>query len=355
MPVNVVKTKAQEKKWSDAKTSAKKSGQGENWKYVMGVFKQMGGLEKEDSDRNAKIEAALNAQGRKTTMPHEAHLPLLHWYESKGKSMLTPEQNATLKAIKEPKERRSQFKIVKSNKELIDLQKSLIYLKEAINSDLFKAKTAKSEWQPSRAYSSADHAAMKPHTDQGHTLQEAAHLSGVEPTPQNHAFKMPDLSPAMAAKAKAAALDWIGRSKQLDAREASAATNPEKFMTSKAAEIGSTAASAAKSYGDSLKEHKASISNLAPEDQIKSIQNFKADYHASPAAKMAHVDAAKAHSDIANDARNARGQELYEQRKNILLGGQGLGNAMATSTGSDLDAEDEPLNQQDLEDIHNGR
>jgi hypothetical protein len=332
-----------------------KSSENKNWKSVISKFKQIGGLEKEDSDRNMKIEAALNAQGRKTTIPAEAHEVLHDWYQSKGKSLLTPEQSSKLKAIKEPKEKRSQFKIVKSNEELNDLQKSLVYLKEAINSDLFKAKTIKSEWQPSKQYSPADHAAMKPHIDQGHSLQEAAHLSGVEPTPQNHGFRMPELTPAMAAKAKAAALDWIGRSKQIDAREASAATNPEKFMTSKAAEIGSTAASAAKSYGESLKEHKASISNLSPEDQIKSIQNFKADYHASPAAKMAHVDAAKAHSDIANDARNARGQELYEQRKNILLGGQGLGNAMATSTGSALDAEDEPLNQQDLEDIHNGQ
>lgn len=49
MPTNVVKTPRQEKLWEEAKASAEKQGKGKNYAYIMGIFKQMGGL-KEASD-----------------------------------------------------------------------------------------------------------------------------------------------------------------------------------------------------------------------------------------------------------------------------------------------------------------
>jgi hypothetical protein len=239
------------------------------------------------------------------------------------------------------------------SKDLNVLKKSLEYLKEAITSPLFKAKNGKSDWSPSREYSANEHAAMKPHLDEGHSLQEAAHLSGVDATPQNHQFKVPDLSPAMIQKAKAAAKDWIGRSSQRDISDAKPEINPDKYVAGKNAEVSASAKEVAKSYGDALKEHKASIAHMSPEDQMRSVQKFKSDFHSSPLAQTSHVDAAKARADIDKEAKEARGQELYESRKNILLGGQGLGDALPSHTASAMD-EEEPnvLSEEDLADIH---
>lgn len=46
MPVNVVKTPEQERLWNKAKDQAEKEGKANNWAYIMGVFKHMGGLDK---------------------------------------------------------------------------------------------------------------------------------------------------------------------------------------------------------------------------------------------------------------------------------------------------------------------
>jgi len=345
MPTNVVKTKVQEKKWDKAKAAAAKQGKGERWPLVMSIFKQMGGLEKDDADRNAKIEAALAAQGRKTTMPQEAHEALHSWWQTKGKASLTPEQQQRLEEIKAPKARRASFRVVKSKQELDDLKKSLEYLKEAVVSDLFKAKMERKEWSPSRAYSDKDHAAMKPHLDAGHSLQEAAHMAGVERTAQNHPHKIPELSPTMRDKAKAAAMDWIGKVKQREASEAKPELNPEKYRAGKAAEIHSTSKDVAKNYAQALKEHKSSIAHLSPEEQVASIQKFKADFHSAPAAVLAHSDAAKAHADIATQARDARRDELLEQRMAIL----------GTTSGQPQHQEEpDVLDEADLEEIHRG-
>jgi len=43
MPVNVVKTKSDEKKWDKAKDKAEDAGQKENWPYVMSIYKNMKG------------------------------------------------------------------------------------------------------------------------------------------------------------------------------------------------------------------------------------------------------------------------------------------------------------------------
>lgn len=354
MPKNIIKTKAQEKKWSKAKEAATDQGKSQRWPLVMHIFKQMGGLSK-DEDKNAKIEAALNAQGRKTTIPKEAHEALHSWWTQNKDTSMTPEMKQRLADIKAPKERRAQFKVVKSREELSELQKSLEYLRTAVASDLFKAKTTRKEWSPSRQYSEKDLAAIKPHLDAGHSLQEAAHLSGVDITPSNHGFQVPQMSPAMTQHAKAAALDWISKRRQSDAKQAEPSVNPEKFLTGKATEIGGSSASIAKSYADQLKDHKESIKHLSPEEQIKSIQKFKSEYHGSAAARVTHVDSAKTHAELSTHAKDARAKELYEQRKNILLGGQGFSTPTPTSTASAMDNDDEVLSQDDLEDIHGWR
>jgi hypothetical protein len=49
MPTNVVKTKKQEELWNKAKARASSEGKSENYAYIMGIFKNMGGLNKSAS------------------------------------------------------------------------------------------------------------------------------------------------------------------------------------------------------------------------------------------------------------------------------------------------------------------
>jgi hypothetical protein len=41
MPANVVKTKADEKHWDEAKGSAKKGGHKGDWAYIMGTYERI--------------------------------------------------------------------------------------------------------------------------------------------------------------------------------------------------------------------------------------------------------------------------------------------------------------------------
>ena len=41
MPISVVKTQRDEEKWDRAKEIASKAGQGENYAYIMGIYKRM--------------------------------------------------------------------------------------------------------------------------------------------------------------------------------------------------------------------------------------------------------------------------------------------------------------------------
>lgn len=47
MPVNVVKTKRDERLWEKAKSQAARQGHADDWEYIMGVFKKMKGWRRE--------------------------------------------------------------------------------------------------------------------------------------------------------------------------------------------------------------------------------------------------------------------------------------------------------------------
>jgi hypothetical protein len=59
MPVSVVKTKEDEKAWKKAKKQAEKQGQGDNYAYIMSIYKNMTGYEAEDSKKKKKKESKL--------------------------------------------------------------------------------------------------------------------------------------------------------------------------------------------------------------------------------------------------------------------------------------------------------
>lgn len=53
MPTNVVKSKADEKKWEEAKAQARKQGKGSNYAYIMSIYKSMQGEDKEDAKKES--------------------------------------------------------------------------------------------------------------------------------------------------------------------------------------------------------------------------------------------------------------------------------------------------------------
>lgn len=60
MPTNVVKSKADEKKWEEAKAQARKQGKGSNYAYIMSIYKSMKGEDKEEAKKESmKIAMAL--------------------------------------------------------------------------------------------------------------------------------------------------------------------------------------------------------------------------------------------------------------------------------------------------------
>jgi len=65
MPNNVVKTKKQEKLWKKAEKIAEKQGQKENYAYIMGIYKKMGGLKKEDFSDRVKRHMLFEKTGKK--------------------------------------------------------------------------------------------------------------------------------------------------------------------------------------------------------------------------------------------------------------------------------------------------
>lgn len=89
MPKGVVETPSQEKKWEKAKEIAAEQGKSKRWPLIMHIFKQMGGMSKADQDhQNVLVERALAAQGKKTTIPQEAHEALHSWWQSNKDRLL---------------------------------------------------------------------------------------------------------------------------------------------------------------------------------------------------------------------------------------------------------------------------
>ena len=59
MPTSVVKTKKDEEAWKSAKKQAKEQGQGENYAYIMSIYKSMTGYEAGDVKKNKKKKESL--------------------------------------------------------------------------------------------------------------------------------------------------------------------------------------------------------------------------------------------------------------------------------------------------------
>jgi hypothetical protein len=146
MPKGIIKTPSQEKKWEKAKEVAADQGKAKRWPLIMHIFKQMGGMSKADQDhQNVLVERALASQGKKTTIPQEAHEALHSWWKQNKEQVLSPKQKKVLSDIKSVKERRAKIGLVKSSTYLNDMSMALIALKNELIENLFKADKPKSE------------------------------------------------------------------------------------------------------------------------------------------------------------------------------------------------------------------
>lgn len=315
MPTNVVKNKADEKKWKKAKKIVAEQGQSERWPLVMHIFQGM----KKDED--------------KKDLPKEFHEQLHSWWQANKVKALTPEQKDKLVEVK-----RSKIKLVKHIEELYG---KFSIIRESLNKA--KVPSQLKDWEPKEHHPN-DVAKMQPHIDAGFHPREAAHLAGVrhaKDTPPD--TKMTEFSPKMLELARDMASDFLKEHENHRLASAQPEHNPELHTAHKAVQAAKIHTGDYKNDLDAFKsgeEFKAA----SPADQGKKIVEFKLQWindNKDHVAKLAQ--AAEAHKNAANEAQQAREQEKYEIRANILRGG-------GSGSGSSDDHE-ESSDMPDLDDL----
>lgn len=335
MPKGVIKTPEQEKKWKEAKTSAKESGQSGNWAYVMGVFKRMGGMSKIDGeDKNVLIERALSGQGKKTAIPHEAHQALHAWWTENKEKLLTPKQKQTLSDIKAPKERRAGTKLVKNQQYLNEMQAGLAAIRDQLLEGLSKArhKDRKKwvQWSQHPDHTPEELDKIQQLVDAGYHPREAAHL--ISPVGvgrgETRDFKramVSNIAPTMLSDKMLAELKQVARGRLEDyAKQAGTTAEPEKEPVKYAAHQMKTAhadktADYHKAYTDFLSSDE--LKGKSPLERHKAVQSWKSNW------KQQNPEYEKSLSEVANvgskykEAEEARKQHVAEIKHHIVYGG----------------------------------
>jgi len=325
MPVGVVKTKAQHKKWKKAKKIVEEQHGEMRWPLVMHIFQQMSKEEK--PDKNVLIERALESQGKKTTIPPEFHQHLSQWWAKNKASALTPEQQERMESIKQAKQRRNQFKVIKSAKELDYLEKKLNIIKSEIE-NLFKNDDSKFEnWKP-KNWDPSSHPDTKHLIDLfGFHPREAGFLAGVDTNnmaSSSKHFRPTPMSEGFLKLAKEVAKNKFEQVEAKRKADADPKYNPDLHVSHHAKEIHQGFNG---NFEEALKNFKESpeFQQIPASQRPMHIMKWKADWHKNNLEnqKQAAQNAANIHGKIAANARDQREKELLEQRKNILMGGVG--------------------------------
>lgn len=349
MPKGVIDTKAKEKKWKKAKEIAAEQGKADRWPLVMHIFKQMGGLSKEDQDTNIKIERALASQGRKTAIPQEAHEALHAWWQQNKEKMLTSKQKKALSDIQGVKQRRAGIKLVKSDY-IEEMYKALLAVRNELSENLNKAKKPSSdvEWSQSPDHTPKELELIANLVNQGYHPREAAHL--ISPTrggrgehrDYTKALKSnvapTQLSDKMFGDLKTVADQWL-RMRDRTAKF-SPEKNPVKYAVSEAAK---THKSHADKFNDAYKSFLDSPEMKAKKgvDRMDAIDAWKEDWHSKNPehATSAHEASSKA-SGAFKQAKEARKQYLKDVGEQLVSGG---GAAELSSAAEELDEPSQKL------------
>lgn len=336
MPKGIIETKAQEKKWQKAKEIAEEQGKGKRWPLIMHIFKQMGGMSKEESpDKNVAIERALAAQGRKTTIPEEAHQALHSWWNENKQKVLSPKQQKTLSDMQEVKARRSQIGLVKKSQYIDDIYDALFALKKTIEEDFLskadeKRKTSRmGEWQLHHEHTPEEIAEMQKLTEQGYHPREAAHIvsggQGGRGEPKDflralgNSVRPTMLSQNMMDHAKEFANDWLDNYHSKTAKYLQEEKNPVRHASSKMKEAHKErVGDYEKAYHNFLSSDE--LKNKSPMQRHKAIKEWKANWKSENPDHEAGIENVSRAGQAYNQAEEARKQHVEDIKRHIVSG-----------------------------------
>jgi acid stress-induced BolA-like protein IbaG/YrbA len=331
MPKGIVETQSQKKKWQKAKKIAAKQGQHENWRFVMGIFKQMGGMSKADQDhQNVLVERALAAQGKKTTIPQEAHEALHSWWQSNKDKVLSPKQKETLAEIKSVKQKRSQIGLVKTAY-LDEMYRALSAIKHEIHDDLTKAEgKSSSEWSQSEHHTPEELERIAKLVQEGYHPREAAHMlspsTGGRGEPKDFMralqsyVKPTQLSPRMLEEARKVAQQWLEGYESHLAETSKPEINPiahasSKLKTAHAEKTGDYH----KAYTDFLASDE--LKGKSPLERHKAVQAWKTKWkQENPEHEKSLAEVSELGSKF-KEAEGARKKYVEEAMHHIVHGG----------------------------------
>jgi len=293
----------------------------------------MGGMSKADQDhKNILIERALASQGKKTTIPQEAHEALHAWWQDNRDRLLSAKQKQAISDIKEVKDRRSKMSLVRSIKHLDEMYEALTALKTEIDEELFKAKSKYfSDWQQHPNHSPEELQSIQKLVDEGYHPREAAHLiasaTGGRGEPKDFMRALvsrvapTDISPKMLEEMKGIANQWLDQYQTHLASRAKPEINPVLHASSsvKAAHQTKTA-DYNKAYSDFLASDE--LKGKSPMERHKAVQSWKTKW------KQDNPEHERSMADLAGygakfkEAEQARKKHVEEVKHHIVHGGE---------------------------------
>lgn len=331
MPKGIVKTPSDEKKWEKAKDIAAEQGKSKRWPLIMHIFKQMSGMSKADQDhQNVLVERALAAQGKKTTIPQEAHEALHSWWQSNKDKVLSPKQKETLANIKSVKQKRSQIGLVKSSY-LDEMYKAISAIKHEIHNDLIKAEGKSSgDWTQSEHHTPEELERIAKLVQEGYHPREAAHMlspsTGGRGEPKDFMralqsyVKPTQLSPKMLDEARRVAQQWLEGYESHLAETSKPEINPiahasSKLKTAHAEKTGDYH----KAYTDFLASDE--LKGKSPLDRHKAVQAWKANWRQeNPEHEKSLAEMSELGSKF-KEAEGARKKYVEEAMHHLVHGG----------------------------------
>jgi hypothetical protein len=333
MPKGIVKTPSDEKKWEKAKDIAAEQGKSKRWPLIMHIFKQMGGISKaDDAHSNILVERALASQGKKTTIPQEAHEALHSWWHQNRDRLLSPKQKESIANIKSVKEKRSNISLVKRQEYFDEMSTALSALKNEISENLIKAEDKKSsnEWSQHPGHTPEELDKISKLVKEGYHPREAAHIispaTGGRGEPRDFMralqsyIKPTQLSLKMHEQAKKIAQQWLDQYEQHVAEQAKPEINPILHATSK---IKQAQQEHRVAYKDALDKFLTSdqVKNLDPSARRKAILDFEDDYEKQNPERSIEPHKFSSQSAIIEQAKEARKKYVEEAKHHIVHGG----------------------------------
>lgn len=338
MPKGVVETPSQEKKWEKAKEIAAEQGKSKRWPLIMHIFKQMGGMSKADQDhQNFLVERALAAQGKKTTIPQEAHEALHSWWQSNKDRLLSPEQKQKIKDIQSVKAKRAGMRLVKAEY-LQSLQTALSALKSELVEDLYKADDVKRsyrrDWTQHPDHTPQELEQMQKLIQAGFHPREAAHMISIKKVGSNkrgrgeaetyeHALRSQinptELSPKILERLRPMAAQLLEAQRAREAESLVPEENPELYAQHKRQQAHHQVYSDYnKAYDDFLGSDE--LKNSSPEDKVKRISEWKKNWHRQNAERNKEILGSAKAGQVFQESREARRQRLKEEKQRLALG-----------------------------------